>query len=150
MGLNRNRSGWGLLGLTLVIFPAAAQIDSEVPHVEPRAPGSAVSSSGLMHIGLTITPPQALPSDASYPDPASLGHPATRNAVLCHSDDNGYHECVTPFRGRVSVSREVSDIRCVEGRSWGWREGFVWVDQGCGAVFVRVGAAVRPRSGGYD
>jgi hypothetical protein len=48
--------------------------------------------------------------------------------------------CRTPFHGPVTLSREVSATRCIEHRNWGWRDGAVWVDQGCGAVFVRVGA----------
>ncbi|MBF6025685.1 DUF3011 domain-containing protein [Lysobacter niastensis] len=139
-------TGWAF-GLTLLTIPAAAHIGRDERAFAERRPMQAAAplmladaTSGRMLIGLTIVSPQEQASDAPLPEPASLGYPASRNAVLCHSDDHGYRECMTPFHGRVSVSREVSSTRCIENRNWGWREGAVWVDQGCGAVFVRVGA----------
>jgi len=105
------------------------------------------ASSSRMRIGLTLVP--SVPAEAAVPGPASLGYPASPNAVLCRSDDQGrsddqanrgYRECRTPFKGPVTLSREVGASRCIEDHNWGWREGAVWVDRGCGAVFVRVSA----------
>ena len=105
------------------------------------------ASSSRMRIGLTLIP--SGPAEASVPEPASLGYPASPNAVLCRSDDQGnrgdradrgYRECRTPFKGPVTLSREVGATHCIEDHNWGWREGAVWVDRGCGAVFVRVSA----------
>jgi hypothetical protein len=134
------------LGLALLAVPAAAHIgrpDGAAVVDRVRAASGiptllADASTGQMRIGLTVV--AAEPVEARLPDPASLGYPASPNAVLCHSDDHGYRECLTPFHGRVVLSREVSATRCVENRNWGWRDGAVWVDQGCGAVFVRIGA----------
>ena len=104
------------------------------------------TSSSRMRIGLTLVP--AGPADTPVPEPASLGYPASPNAVLCRSDDQGrgdkvgrgYRECRTPFKGPVTLSREVGATRCIEDHNWGWRDGAVWVNQGCGAVFVRISA----------
>ena len=102
------------------------------------------ASSSRMRIGLTLV--ASAPADAAVPEPASLGHPASPNAVLCRSDahdSRGYRECRTPFHGRVVLSREVGATRCIEHRNWGWHDGAVWVDQGCGAVFVRMRMPLR-------
>lgn len=139
------RGGWALC-LAMLAIPAAAHNGppNRVIVTGHASSGIAVplladASSGRMRIGLTLlAPDSAEPADAPLPEPASLGYPASSNAVLCHSDDQGYRECRTPFQGRVSLSREVGATRCIEHRNWGWHDGAVWVDQGCGAVFVRV------------
>jgi len=97
-------------------------------------------SSGQMRVGLTLVAVDT-PASAPLPDPAGLGYPASPSAVLCRSEGDGYRECRTPFRGRVLLSREVADTRCVENGNWGWRDGAVWVDRGCAAVFVQAAAA---------
>ena len=91
-----------------------------------------------MRVGLTVVAAESM--TVALPEPSSLGYPASPVAVMCQSDDHGYRECRTPFHGPVTLSREVASTRCVEGRNWGWQEGTVWVDQGCAAVFVRVGS----------
>lgn len=137
------RAGWALC-LALLAIPAAARIGGPdrvivSGNARPRValPLLADASSGRMRIGLTLV--AAEPAAAPLPEPASLGYPASPSAVLCHSD-LGYRECRTPFQGPVTLSREIGATRCIEHRNWGWHEGTVWVDQGCGAVFVRVGA----------
>lgn len=60
-------------------------------------------------------------------------------SVRCESKDSRYRECATGFRGRAVLSRQLSDQRCVEGRTWGQRGGMVWVDNGCRAEFSRAG-----------
>lgn len=138
------RGGWALC-LAMLAIPAAARVGGRdrvivTGNASPRVavPLLADASSGRMRIGLTLI--AAEPADAPLPEPASLGYPASPNAVLCRSDDQGYRECRTPFQDRVTLSREVGATRCIEHHNWGWHEGAVWVDQGCGAVFVRVSA----------
>ena len=92
-----------------------------------------------MRVGLVLVAANEL--QTAIPAPAQLDFPASPNAVLCSSDAAGYRECETPFRGGVVLSRELADTRCVEGGNWGWREGAVWVDRGCTAVFLSVSAA---------
>lgn len=95
------------------------------------------TSSGQMRVGLTIVDPQQ--AAEPLPVPAELDFPASPHAVLCDAKGQGYRECRTPFRGPVQLSRETAGTRCVENRTWGWREGAVWVDGGCAAVFMRTG-----------
>lgn len=96
------------------------------------------TSQGQLRVGLTIADPSQV--EAPLPDPAELDFPASRNAVLCDGQGRGYRECRTPFRGPVTLSREIATTRCVEDRNWGWREGLVWVDGGCAGVFMRTGS----------
>jgi DNA-binding transcriptional regulator/RsmH inhibitor MraZ len=56
--------------------------------------------------------------------------------VTCESKDNRRAECTMDTRGRVRIIRQLSDSACVEGRSWGTYRNFVWVDNGCRAVFA--------------
>ena len=56
--------------------------------------------------------------------------------VRCESADNRYRECRTGFRGNATLTRKLSDSRCVEGDSWGQRNGTIWVDKGCRAEFI--------------
>jgi hypothetical protein len=53
----------------------------------------------------------------------------------CESNDHRANECGVPGRGDVRIVRQLSDVRCVEGRNWGQRGGRVWVDDGCRAEF---------------
>lgn len=57
-----------------------------------------------------------------------------QQTVRCESIDGRYRECRID-RGRVDLVRQVGRSACVEGESWGWREGMVWVDKGCRAEF---------------
>jgi len=57
--------------------------------------------------------------------------------VRCASQGYGYFMCQvdTGLGSRVSIVRQISDTRCVEGRNWGWNRAGIWVDQGCEAIF---------------
>jgi hypothetical protein len=56
--------------------------------------------------------------------------------VRCESIDERYRECRTPFRNRAVLHRKLSKGECIEGRSWGQRQGMVWVNWGCRADFA--------------
>ncbi|HET6545958.1 MAG TPA: DUF3011 domain-containing protein [Rhodanobacteraceae bacterium] len=58
-------------------------------------------------------------------------------AVRCDSNDFRYHFCqVDTGRGsRVTLHRQLSDTRCVEGRTWGWNRAGIWVNGGCSGLF---------------
>jgi hypothetical protein len=137
------------LALALFATPAAAQVDRAADNVfasasftastVPTGPLLAGASRAQMRIGLTLVAAQAGASER-LPTPAELEFPASPNAVMCRSDDHGYRECRTPFHGPAALSREVATTRCVEDVNWGWRNGAVWVDRGCSAVFVRTGS----------
>ncbi len=64
--------------------------------------------------------------------------------IRCESTDNRTRECASGFRGRAVLTRQLSDSRCVEGRSWGQRGGTLWVSQGCRGEFS------EGRGGGWN
>ncbi|HEY0332345.1 MAG TPA: DUF3011 domain-containing protein [Stenotrophomonas sp.] len=55
--------------------------------------------------------------------------------IRCESTDRRQRQCNTGWRGAVLV-RQLSDTRCIEGRSWGFRNGSVWVSDGCRGEFA--------------
>ena len=57
--------------------------------------------------------------------------------VRCGSNDYRYRMCqVDTGRGSdVRVAQQISNTRCIEGRTWGWNRAGIWVDGGCEAVF---------------
>ena len=66
--------------------------------------------------------------------------PGNNRMVVCQSNQDRYRECETGFRGRVELVNRLNNSQaCVEGRSWGQREGIVWVRNGCRAQFQSVG-----------
>lgn len=66
--------------------------------------------------------------------------------IRCESNDMRRHTCHTGWRSAALV-RQLSDSRCVQGRSWGSRDGEVWVNDGCRAEF-REGGWGGGHSGG--
>jgi len=55
--------------------------------------------------------------------------------VRCESTDHRQRTCNTGWRGAVLV-RQLSDTRCTEGRTWGFRNGSIWVNDGCRGEFA--------------
>lgn len=64
------------------------------------------------------------------------GNGASGRSIRCESTDNRTRQCATGFRGRAVLTRQLSDSRCVEGRSWGQRGGSIWVTDGCRGEFA--------------
>lgn len=59
-----------------------------------------------------------------------------QTTVRCESDGGRYRECDIDGIGRVALTRRISDAACIEGESWGYRDGKVWVNKGCRAEFA--------------
>lgn len=135
-----SKQALGLLALIAVCWPAMCEVRQPHPAGYSGTTPTAGRASSQMRVGLVLV--AANESQAALPAPSQLDFPASPSAVLCSSDVAGYRECETPFRGSVVLSRELDDTRCVEGRNWGWREGAVWVDRGCTAVFLSASAAI--------
>lgn len=55
--------------------------------------------------------------------------------VYCESGDMRRHWCSEGIGRRVTLLRQRSDVRCVEGRTWGVDRSGIWVDRGCRADF---------------
>lgn len=53
----------------------------------------------------------------------------------CESDDGRYTECAANTRAGVQLVRQLSRAACIEGRTWGYGRGGIWVAQGCRAEF---------------
>jgi len=56
------------------------------------------------------------------------------DVVRCESKDGHRRRCPAGD-GRITLEKQLSLTECVEGTSWGWRRGEVWVDNGCRADF---------------
>jgi hypothetical protein len=58
--------------------------------------------------------------------------------LRCESKDFRRTQCTFNARDvrRVELTRQTSRANCVEGRTWGWQRGSVWVDQGCAGDFT--------------
>lgn len=61
---------------------------------------------------------------------------AAQNGVIrCESQNNRERVCTTGWRSAQLV-RQLSGSACQEGRTWGSRNGSIWVNNGCRAEFV--------------
>ncbi len=67
--------------------------------------------------------------------------------VVCSSVQQRYQECRIPFRGTAMITTQISTSPCVQGTTWGQREGVVWVNRGCRARFGIVRNAPTPLPG---
>ena len=57
--------------------------------------------------------------------------------ITCGSPQHRLARCPLPGNWRgVRLVRQTSDASCVQGRSWGYDRGSVWVDDGCAGVFA--------------
>lgn len=77
-----------------------------------------------------------------------VGPPIGAGNIRCESDDGRPRTCVTPWRGRSQVVRQLSDTSCVEGRNWQARNGQVTVSNGCRAEFAQTSGGIGPPVGG--
>ncbi len=55
--------------------------------------------------------------------------------VRCESQGGGRNYCGADTRGGVSLQRQLSRAACIQGQSWGYDGGGIWVDDGCRAEF---------------
>ena len=66
------------------------------------------------------------------------GSPGGRSQVVrCSSGSMNYVRC--PVRGTISraqLARQISGSACIQGRTWGYERGNLWVDKGCRADFT--------------
>jgi len=62
--------------------------------------------------------------------------------VRCGSEHHRRHVCALYDPGVVTLERKISGASCTEGRSWGYDDRSIWVDDGCEADF-RVQTSAR-------
>ncbi len=71
--------------------------------------------------------------------------------IRCESEGGRQRRCNVDTRGGVSLSRQLSDSPCIQGRSWGYDRGGIWVGQGCRAEFeVGRGGGWNGGGGGWN
>jgi hypothetical protein len=66
---------------------------------------------------------------------AAQDPPQGRKRIKCESPSGTYKLCEAAVGGNVTVARQISDTKCVEGQTWGWNSRGIWVDKGCRADF---------------
>ncbi len=61
-----------------------------------------------------------------------------RISLQCDSNKKKYQMCQVDVgrNGSVRLGRQLSDVRCTEGYSWGWNRAGVWVNHGCRGEFL--------------
>ena len=80
----------------------------------------------------------------------NAGNRGNQQIVACRSNDRRYRECNTQMRGRVElVAVFPNSASCIEGRTWGQRQGVVWVSRGCSARFAAAGGRGRNGNGNW-
>jgi len=69
--------------------------------------------------------------------------------VSCGSPRHRALRCAVPGNWRgVRIVQQTSKSACIEGQTWGYDRGSVWVDKGCGGVFAAGnGGGWRPGPG---
>ena len=63
------------------------------------------------------------------------GYGSGARSVRCESTDKRLRRCDMTIRG-ARLQRQLSDARCIEGRSWGWDRRGIWVSGACRAEFA--------------
>ncbi|HET7229189.1 MAG TPA: DUF3011 domain-containing protein [Longimicrobium sp.] len=76
------------------------------------------------------------------------GTAKAQSTVTCESSRGRRETCRVDTRGEVRLVQQLSDSRCIRGRTWGTLPGAVWVDDGCRARFAVYGS--RGGNNGYD
>lgn len=64
------------------------------------------------------------------------GGPGGPQQIQCNSEKNGYKSCRTGDWRSARLVHQTSRAQCVEGRSWGYERGTLWVDNGCAGTFA--------------
>lgn len=64
---------------------------------------------------------------------AYAGHVKT---IKCESEGKDYNECRLPgYVEGAHLDEQLSHADCDKGRTWGYRDNYVWVDRGCRGKF---------------
>ena len=56
--------------------------------------------------------------------------------ITCASDDGRRHYCRIDTQGYVRMVSQRSSASCIQGRTWGFDKGGIWVTRGCRADFL--------------
>ncbi len=68
--------------------------------------------------------------------PGNPGNGGPRGVITCSSNNGGRQYCPAQIsRGGVRLAQQLSGSPCVQGSTWGYDNGGIWVDRGCRASF---------------
>ena len=84
------------------------------------------SATSVVLAGLFAVAPAS--AEAPAGDPQA---PNDKQHLRCESDKGRPRSCQADVRGGVRLTRQLSRSPCVEGETWGVREGEIWVKAGC-------------------
>lgn len=59
-----------------------------------------------------------------------------QQVVRCESTSGRTNRCGAPVYRGAQLVRQISGSACIEGQSWGWDRGGIWVSQGCRGEFA--------------
>ncbi len=94
-----------------------------------RTPISVVAATSLLVSQLAFAVPALAQRDRGYGNPGN----GYGNLIRCESWQYRYNECRADTRGGVDLQRVIAGD-CRRG-NWGWRQGEIWVNNGCRAEF---------------
>ena len=77
------------------------------------------------------------PPGPGGPRPGGPGGPGYGNVTITCSSNNGKRNYCPVNTGRsVALTNQRSGSPCIQGQTWGWDRGGIWVDRGCRADFL--------------
>lgn len=56
--------------------------------------------------------------------------------ITCKSDNYHYQSCSLNGPGHVRLVKQISKVKCRQGRNWDYDRRSIWVDDGCSAKFA--------------
>lgn len=79
-----------------------------------------------------------------YGPPPGPGRPPYNAPIVNCSSNNGKRNyCSADTSRGVSMARQISGSACIQGQTWGYNRGQIWVDRGCRADFRLSGGPPR-------
>ncbi len=81
-----------------------------------------------------------------------IAAPAAAATVECHSVNYNYTECSAGSLSQPQLIHQISSKPCILNRTWGYNRNsrYIWVAEGCSAIFADVGGYHYGRGDGYD
>lgn len=90
---------------------------------------------GVSVLGAALLMPTAFAQPGGNRPGYGSGGP---DRIECSSNDFRYKRCNVDWN-KADLVRQTSNTRCIKGQNWGVDRKGLWVDRGCGGVFVNAG-----------
>ena len=105
------------------------------------------AGAAMAQVTYSNRPPPPPPN--YYPNQPPPGY--GQQTISCGSPQYHLLRCPVPpgWRG-VRIVQQTSDSACVEGQTWGYDRGSIWVDKGCGGVFAPANGGGWQPGPGWD